>query len=186
MRFFQSWQSLAWTGLSALVAYAALILFLRVTGKRTLAKMSAFDLVVTVALGSTLASIVTSDRLPLANGLLALASLIVLQYAVAWGSLRAGWFRRVVKGEPTLLFYRGELLEDALHRTRIGRDEILHAIRNSGRGRMGDVGAVVLESDGSFSVIPDGDVTAQDTSLEDVPRLSKGGTGPAGRDRAAR
>jgi uncharacterized membrane protein YcaP (DUF421 family) len=185
MRFFQSWQSLAWTALSALVAYAALILFLRVTGKRTLAKMSAFDLVVTVALGSTLASIVTSDRLPLANGLLALASLIALQYTVAWGSLRAGWFRSVVRGEPTLLFYRGELLEDALRRTRIGRDEILYAIRNSGRGRTSDVGAVVLEPDGSFGVIPDDHITAQDTSLQDVPGAIQRDAGVGRMDRAA-
>ena len=93
MTFFDSWTSLGQTALHALMAYAALILFLRTSGKRTLAKLNAFDLVVTVALGSTLASIVTSDRLPLANGVLALAMLIALQYVVAWATLRAAWFR---------------------------------------------------------------------------------------------
>ena len=89
MTFFDSWTSLGQTALHPLMAYAALILFLRTSGQRTLAKLNAFDLVVTVALGSTLASIVTSDRLPLANGVLALAMLIALQYVVAWATLRA-------------------------------------------------------------------------------------------------
>jgi hypothetical protein len=70
---------------------------------RTSTKLNAFDLVVSVALGSALASIVTSDRLPVANCLLALALLIGLQHAVAWVNLRAGWFRRLVKSDPTLL-----------------------------------------------------------------------------------
>ncbi len=175
MRFFESWGSLAWTGLSALTAYAALILFLRLSGKRTLAKMNAFDLVVTVALGSTLASIVTSDRLPLANGLLALALLITLQFTVAWANVRARWFRRLVKSDPTLLVYRGAMLRDAMRRSRVGTDEVLSAVRGAGLSRLGDVGAVILEPDGSFSVIGGDGLAAEDTSLQDVQGAGRGG-----------
>lgn len=168
MQVFESWRSLAWTGISGMAAYCALILFLRLSGKRTLAKMNAFDLVVTVALGSTLASIVTSDRLPLANGLLALALLITLQYGIAWASLRAGWFRRLVKSDPTLLVYRGSMLEEAMRRSRVGPDEVLSAVRGAGVRRLGEVAAVVLEPDGSFSVVTGEPLAAADTSLRDV------------------
>jgi len=169
MRFIESWHSLAHTALAAVAAYTALVLFLRISGKRTLAKMNAFDLVVTVALGSTLASIVTSDRLPLANGLLALALLIALQYAVAWANLRARWFRRLVKSDPTLLYHRGTFLEAALRGSRVGQDEILSAIRGAGAMRMAEVAAVVLEPDGTLSVVQDGEGgRAEGSSLRDV------------------
>ncbi|HAD46718.1 MAG TPA: DUF421 domain-containing protein, partial [Alcanivorax sp.] len=67
----------------------------RVSGKRTLAKMNAFDLVVTVAIGSTLATIVLSKSVALAEGLLALALLIGMQFAISWSSTRMPWLRRV-------------------------------------------------------------------------------------------
>jgi hypothetical protein len=63
-----------------IMAYVVLVVLLRVTGKRTLSKMNAFDLVVTVALGSTLATILLSTDVTLAMGVTALVLLIVLQY----------------------------------------------------------------------------------------------------------
>ena len=168
IQLIESWESLGRTALSGAAAYVALIVFLRLSGKRTLAKLNAFDFVVTIALGSTLASIVTSDRLPLGNGLLALALLVVLQYAVAWANLRAGWVRRLVKSEPTLLVDRGTLLEGALRRSRVGRDEILSAARGAGFHRLRDLGAVVLEADGSLSVLAGEPPAAEDSTLQDV------------------
>ena len=82
--FFQSWSSLAATAITGVSAYIALIVTLRLSGKRTLAKMNAFDFVVTVALGSTLATVLLSKDVPLAEGVLAFALLIALQFAVAW------------------------------------------------------------------------------------------------------
>ncbi|HUF36757.1 MAG TPA: YetF domain-containing protein [Gemmatimonadales bacterium] len=154
--------------MAAVAAYATLILFLRISGKRTLAKLNAFDLVVTVALGSTLASIVTSDRLPLANGLLALALLIALQYAVAWVNLRVEWFRRLVKSDPTLLFHRGAFIDEALRGSRVGRDAVLSAVRGAGVMRLADVAAVVLEPDGSLSVVAGENGRTDATSLRDL------------------
>ncbi|MDX5392667.1 MAG: DUF421 domain-containing protein, partial [Caulobacteraceae bacterium] len=63
-------------------AYAALVLVLRASGKRTLSKLNAFDLVVTVAIGSTFSSILTSKGLALAEGVAALALLVGLQFVV--------------------------------------------------------------------------------------------------------
>ena len=70
-----------------ILAYAALVLSLRFSGKRTLAKMNVFDLVVTVS-GSTLATITLSNDVALAQGLLALALLITPQFAMTWSSVR--------------------------------------------------------------------------------------------------
>ena len=136
------------------VAYAALVTFLRISGKRTLSKMNAFDLVVTVALGSTFATVVLSKDVALAEGLLALALLIALQWVVAWGSTRSQRISELVKSEPQILYHRGTMIEAALRRERVTREEIAAAARGSGHGDLGEVETVLLETDGSFSVIP--------------------------------
>jgi len=151
---FQGWASLLSTALTGISAYVALIAMLRLSGKRTLAKMNAFDLVVTVALGSTLSTILVSRQVPLADGILALALLMALQFAVAWTSVRWSAFEHIVKSEPSLLVFRGELRRAELRRQRVSEDEIGAAVRGAGLPEMRDVGAVVLETDGTFSVIP--------------------------------
>ncbi len=135
--FFDNGSVLLRTGVVGVLAYAALIVFLRVSGKRTLSKMNAFDFVVTVALGSTLASVLISKDVALAQGVLALALLIGLQFLITWSSVRFHRIRRTVTGEPSLLFHRGEFLETALRRARVTRDEIGAACGPPGWRRSG-------------------------------------------------
>lgn len=152
--FFQSWAGLGRVLLVGVLAYAALVLLLRISGKRTLSKMNAFDLVVTVALGSLLASVLLSKDVPLAEGVLGFAVLIGLQYALASLIRRSRRFEALIKSEPALLFFRGRFLERAMRRERVAEVEVLAAIRNQGVADVEEVEAVVLETDGSFSVIP--------------------------------
>jgi len=135
------------------LAYGGLVLILRVSGKRTLAKLNAFDLVVTVALGSTLATILLSKTVPLLEGLAAFVILAAMQFVVAWLSVRVGWFSNLVRSEPTLLLRNGEFLDRALLAQRVTRDDVKAALRSSGVGDPNEASAVVLETDGSISVI---------------------------------
>lgn len=153
MPIFESWTGLGRTALVGVLAYAGLVLFLRLSGKRTLSKMNAFDFVVTIALGSTLASILVSRQTPLADGVLALALLIALQFAVAWLAVRSPRFRRLIKAEPVLLYLDGCYIEASLRHERVVRDEILAAVRAAGHRDMAAIDAVVLETDGTFSVL---------------------------------
>jgi uncharacterized membrane protein YcaP (DUF421 family) len=176
--FFDSWSSLGHTALTGLAAYALLLLFLRISGKRTLAKMSAFDLVVTVALGSTLATVLLSKSVALAEGVLALALLILLQYAIAWSSVRSPRFQALIKAEPTLLLHQGRLLEGAMKAERITREEILAAVRASGTARLDAVAAVVLETDGTLSVVGGQAGDGAPDALDSVTRVSGDRAGP--------
>lgn len=151
--FFDSWSVLLRTLVVGVLAYVVLVVFLRVSGKRTLSKLNAFDLVVTVALGSTLATILLNKDVALAEGALAFALLIGLQFAITWSSVRVGWVRRLVTGEPALLLYRGQLLPSTLQRARVTEEEVRATIRAAGLLALDDVEAVVLETDGSFSVV---------------------------------
>jgi uncharacterized membrane protein YcaP (DUF421 family) len=153
--FYDSWQELVRVLLIGIPAYVALVLTLRISGKRTLTKLNAFDFVVTVALGSTLATVLLSKDVALAEGVMALALLVFLQYVISWGSVRLPWFSRMVKSEPTLLVHRGEFLDDAMLQQRVTRGEVLSILRKDGITAVSDAAAVVLETDGSFSVVTD-------------------------------
>ena len=151
--FFDGWTGLLRVLVVGTLAYAALVLLLRVTGKRTLSKMNAFDLVVTVALGSTLATVLLSKDVALAEGLLAFALLVLLQFAVTWLSVRSERLQALVKAEPRLLLHHGRLLPGALRRERLTEEEVRAAVRSQGIASLDAVAAVVLETDGSISVV---------------------------------
>ncbi|CAN5563159.1 DUF421 domain-containing protein [soil metagenome] len=139
--------------LSGLLAYIWLVALLRVSGKRTLAQLNAFDFIVTVALGSILATVVLSDSVAWTEGALALALLALLQLIAAWTSVRWAPARRLLTSQPTLLLHDGQMLDDALRRERISPDSLCAAVRSSGIGGLELVGAVILETNGSLSVI---------------------------------
>ncbi|RYI92614.1 MAG: DUF421 domain-containing protein [Acetobacteraceae bacterium] len=153
--FFDSWFGLLRVLVVGTLAYVALVVLLRVSGKRTLAKLNAFDLIVTVALGSTLATVLLSKSVALVEGLAAFVLLSGLQYLVAWLSVRSPRFSDLVKSEPTLLLHRGSFLDGAMRAQRVTRAEVIAALRSSGIAEPGQAAAVVLETDGSLSVIPD-------------------------------
>lgn len=151
--FFDGWFPIMKTLISGVAAYIALIFVLRICGKRTLSKWNAFDYVVTIALGSTLATILLSKEITVIQGLSALALLVLLQFAVTWLSVRSQAFSHLVKARPTLLLWHGEFQSNALCRSRVTEEEVRAALRNQGFANMSQGKAVVLETDGSFSVI---------------------------------
>jgi uncharacterized membrane protein YcaP (DUF421 family) len=151
--FFDTWWSVSRVVVAGVCAYAALVVMLRISGKRTLSKMNAFDLVVTVALGSTLSSVVTSKDVAIVDGLVALGLLIGLQYLVAWVSSRWSAVAAAVKSEPRLVFHRGRFARAAMRAERLTEGEILASIRASAVPRLEDVEAVILESNGDLVVV---------------------------------
>lgn len=152
--FFDSWTGLLRVLVVGTLAYGALVFLLRVSGKRTLSKMNAFDFIVTVALGSTLATVLLSKDVALAEGVLAFAVLIFLQLAITWLSTRSERFQGFIKAEPRLLLHDGRMLASALQQERVTEDEVRAAVRAEGMTSLEEAGTVVLETDGSFMVLP--------------------------------
>lgn len=151
--WFDSWPAVLRIVLVGAASYVSLVLLLRLMGKRVLAKLNAFDLVVTVALGSMLASAVLSQDIQYIDAVAGMALLIGAQWVVARVTTslpRGRWF---VNAEPTLLVRHGEVLDPALSRARVTRGEVLQAVRSSGHGGLEAIAAVVLEPDGTLSVI---------------------------------
>jgi len=141
------------TAVIGILIYIILVFFLRISGKRTLSKMNAFDFVITVAIGSTLASVIISKETKLDQGALAILLLVGMQYAITWISVRSGKFQKLIKAEPALLLYRGKFLKGRMERERVLENEIEAALREQGISSVEATHAVVLETDGSFSII---------------------------------
>jgi uncharacterized membrane protein YcaP (DUF421 family) len=151
---FDSWDNLVRVVVVGVLAYAGLVVLLRISGNRSLSKMNSFDLVVTVAFGSTLSTILVNRNVSLAVGLTALALLIVLQLVITWCSVRSSFVSHAVKTAPTVLLLDGQLRDAALKRVRVTADEVMAAVRQHGYGSLAEIDAVILESDGSLSVVP--------------------------------
>jgi uncharacterized membrane protein YcaP (DUF421 family) len=114
-----------------------------------------------------LASSLLSEDVSVVEAVSAFGVLIGLQFVIAWTSVRSKTFRSLIKSEPTLLFYRGEYLSASLKDQRIAKEEIRAKVREMGLVDLKAVEAVVLETDGTFSVVT-GTVQADASSLQDV------------------
>lgn len=151
--FFDSWESIVRTIVITILAYGLLIFLLRVSGKRTLSKMNAFDFIVTVALGSTLATVILSKDVVLVDGVLAFFLLIFLQYMITWLSVRNQNISNLVKSSPSLLVYKGQMIKKIMREERIDEDEIYAVVRKNGLSSIEKADAIVLETDGSLTLI---------------------------------
>lgn len=151
--FFDSWESFIRTLIISVLAYVIIVILLRASGKRTLSKMNAFDFIVTIALGSTLATVVLNKNVALIDGVVAFFMLIFLQYVTTYFSVRNKKFNDLVKSAPTLLVYKGEMIKPLMQRERITEDEIYAVVRESGYSSIKETDAIILETNGTLCCI---------------------------------
>ncbi|WP_411842017.1 DUF421 domain-containing protein [Salinicoccus sp. HZC-1] len=141
------------TLLMGIMAYAAIVIIVRISGKRSLSQLNAFDFIVTVAIGSILASVIINKNVTITQGITAFLVLIVLQFIISKLAVYSKQFSKYIKSEPVLLFYNNEFRYENMKKARVVENEIKQAIRSNGNGAMSDVRAVILETDGSISII---------------------------------
>lgn len=134
-------------------SYVVIVIVLRTSGKRTLSKMNAFDFIVTVALGSVLANIIVNYETLLWEGITAFCLLVLLQYLSTWLSVRSQKVRSLLKSKPALLYYEQSFDESKLRKERVSKNEIHQAIRKEGFVSLKEISAVILESDGTLTVM---------------------------------
>ena len=148
-----SWSTLGWVVLSTVVAYVGMIVYTRIAGLRSFAKMSAFDFAATIAIGSMAASMSVLDSVSIAAGLVGLATLFALQFAVAFLRSRSDGFGDAVDNAPLLLMAGSEILHDHLRIANISEDDLRSKLRESGALRRDQVVAVVFETTGDMTVL---------------------------------
>ena len=153
--FFDDFNSLVRIFIAAPLLYGIIIFYIRIFGKRTTSQMNSFDWIVTVALGSIVATTVIQKTVPLLSGALAILILMLLQYVLTKSMLYSKRLRKIIRSDPRLLVFKGEILNENMRKERIVEAEVYAAIREKGLANIKDAYAVILETDAQFSVIKD-------------------------------
>lgn len=166
--FFDGWDKVVRVVILAICAYVGLVVLLRASGKRTLTKLNVYDFVFVVALGSVLAATVLTPGITLAEGLTSTFVLIAMQYLLSLVCTVSGKIDTFINGEPALVFHKGAFLWDAMKRERVSPEEVRAAAREGGMLSMDHIDSIVLETDGTFSVVHK-DGRDANSALSDVP-----------------
>ncbi len=166
--FFDGWEGVIEIILVAPIMYVAVILAIRITGKRATSQMNNFDWIVTVAIGALTASGIVIDSVSFVEAITAIAILLGAQYLLTSRILFSKRLARLVKARPTLLVHKGELIHDALRQERVTPSEVMSAVRENGLIDLEEVQWVILETDATLSVIPKDDRDFSNASFQDV------------------
>lgn len=152
--FFDDWGTLLRIVISSAAVYFCIVLFHRISGKRSTSQLNNFDWVVTVMIGSIGASTAVLANVPLIEGMTSIITLLVLQYAVTKYSSLSPEFANLIVCEPRVVFYEGQFLPEAMRKERLTRQEIECAMRSEGIHDFDEVAAVIFESDAKLTVVP--------------------------------
>jgi uncharacterized membrane protein YcaP (DUF421 family) len=149
--------------LRTVAVYFALLLLLRIGGKRQLAQMNTFDLIVLLLLSNVVQNAVIGNDNSLAGGLLGAAVLVAANYLVVRATFLHALVTRILQGSPTPLVQNGQVDDRALRRELITRAELEAALRRQGMSGLDGVEEVVIEPEGSISA-----TAKPEPSLQDV------------------
>lgn len=168
-RLASSWDTLGVVVLGTAGIYVVVLAGARVAGRRTMSQLSAFDAVVTVALGSTMATTALNAKASVADGSAVIATLLALQLLLAAGRRRSSRLRRILDFSPEPVARDGEpTLPTSLLSSQLSTDELRSLLRQKGVFGLDDVQLVLLEPSGGISVVTDPEVAAR---LHRVPEL---------------
>lgn len=145
---------LLWVAFCTVALYALIIVFARWSGVRSFAEMSTFDIAVTIALGSLMASVVVSKNPPLAQGAVAVATLYILQLGVSRLRSRYRAVEAVADNAPILLMGPGgEIKHENLRVARVTEDDLRCHLRRVNVSDVRHVRAMVMEGTGNINVL---------------------------------
>lgn len=151
-----TWSTAGFIALGTILIYVSMVVGIRIAGRRTVSQMSAFDFVITVALGSLLATTAVSKEVAFLDGFSALVTLLVLQTVVALLRQRFAWFRQFADFQPKLLLEGGRAhISRSPASAQLTEEELLGKLRQKGLFDVGEAAVVILEADGNISVIRD-------------------------------
>mgnify|MGYP002713582213 FL=1 len=155
--FYNNFETVYSTAIKGILIYIFLIIALRITGKRSLSKLNIFDFIITIAIGSVFASVLTSKDVKLAQGTTAIIVLLGGQYIISKWAYNSDKFEQKIKSDPALLYYDDHFLYKTMKHERVTEREVLQAVRSKGISSLDKVEAVILETQGSISVISKSD-----------------------------
>lgn len=135
------------------VLYAAVLFLLRLAGKREIGQLSLFDLVVAIMIAELAAIPMEDTSIPIINGLLPITTLIMLEIALSYLTLKSHRARGMIEGTPSIVVEKGKVLDKEMGRLRYGISDLVSQLREKGVYTLDDVEYAILETNGKLSVI---------------------------------
>lgn len=136
------------------ILYFAVILAMRIMGKRQIGELQPFELVVTLMLSDLAAVPMQETGIPLLVGLFPILVLVILEIILSYISLKSKRARGFLLGRPAILIRGGKLNEQEMRRLRINIDDVEDELRKKDIRSIGEVEIAILETDGSLSAFP--------------------------------
>jgi uncharacterized membrane protein YcaP (DUF421 family) len=155
---FPGFHVLAEIALRTAVIYVVVLLGVRLSGKREVGQMTPFDLTLLLLISNAVQNAMTGPDTSLLGGVVAAATLLVVNYFVAELSGANRRFRKFVQGQPSLLVHDGQVIESHMAKEHVSMDELERALRERGIASYHDVALAVLEVDGSISCLKYDDI----------------------------
>jgi uncharacterized membrane protein YcaP (DUF421 family) len=143
--------------LRAIAVYLAVLVLVRLTGKRTVGQFTPFDLLLVVLLGTAVQNSLIGDDVSLLGGLILAATLLALNWGVGFDTARSPRADRWIEGEPVVLARNGEVFQQVLRRQNVSRADFESAKRKADCGDDARIAIAVLETSGAITVIKRGD-----------------------------
>lgn len=137
----------------ATVMFAFIFIVMRSMGRKELAELSAFELILMIVMGDLIQQGVTQQDNSLTGAITAISTFVVWMLLMSYLSYKSKRARSIIEGRPVIVIHNGQPQEKILKYERLSVDELEDAAREQGIGDLGDVQVGVLESDGSFSFI---------------------------------
>jgi uncharacterized membrane protein YcaP (DUF421 family) len=139
--------------LRSLAVYAFIVLAIRLFGKKELSQLSITDLVLILLISNAVQNAMVGDDTSLQGGLLAAFTLFLLNYIIKYISFKSNFFSKILEGEPVMLVYKGFIKKENLNSQKISQQELEAVAREHGLKNISDAELIMLERDGSISVI---------------------------------
>ncbi|MBD8270877.1 DUF421 domain-containing protein [Pseudomonas fluorescens] len=141
--------------LRAAAIYLVLLVLFKIAGRRSLAELTTFDLVLLMVIGEATQQALLGDDFSLTNAVLVIVTLIAIDIGFSLIKQRSLWFSRLLDGGPTVVVEQGRVLHERLKRARLDEDDILEAARSAqGILEIRQIRFAILERNGKISVIP--------------------------------
>lgn len=153
----------------ALILYILVVVVMRMMGKRQVAQMQPFELVIAIMIADLAATPMENTGIPLLNGVIPIITLLSAQVIVSYISIKSETFREILCGKPSILINRGKVVQSELRRLRINMNDLLEQLRGKDYPNLSDVEFAILETNGVISIIPKPEkrnVTTQDLKIK--------------------
>lgn len=149
-----------------LILYGLVVLVMRLMGKQQVGQLQPFELVIAIMLSELAAIPMQDTTIPLLHGIIPIFTLLIIQIAISYISLKSLRLRKFFNGTPSILIAQGKIMEEELRRIRYSLTDLLEVLRTKNFPNIADVEYAILETNGDLSVIPKAKKRA--VTLEDL------------------